>query len=281
MLDQEGAAVATTGELNSAVALATYGYPYRLERRRAEATGAIISCLWHFHPEPLLYTKATPDEPMPVLRAQTALRHLRDGTLIQQDPCHPLLDVLHAIHIFECIRTFMERAKSYRIAHVVGGQGRHSLVPGHEPATDNKCPAVQTESLELATALVRLGVPLLACEGAAPHRRLTLAAEGYTPPEPGTHHHTIASDDGSIDSKKLTLAISDGTLAARDPAHPALWCILALRNRRDMKRELDDETVPLLLHNPRSHAWARHKRSVLMLHKHVTGRDIDRARKFL
>lgn len=281
MLSEEGSAVALTDDFNTAVALATYGFPHRLERLRNEATGDVVSHLFHLEPSAVNFIPTVPGEVPTFVGAEsspvgasTFLRVLRSNILQQSDPCHPLLDVLHALHIYECVRSFMERARPFRIALVGGGRGRCSLLPGRDPAADNAGAFVETDQLELAVALIRLGVPLLRCEGVAPYRRLVLAATGY----PVGHTGAWAAIDGSCDAAKLATAITDGSLLRTDPAHPALWAIIGLRNRRAMKREMNGQKIPLLLHNPRSHDWARRKRSSIVPGE-ATGKQIDRARE--
>lgn len=264
MFSKEGQAVSVTGNFNVAVALATFGFPYQLKRMRDEPTGEVFSTLWQFGLEPLLYSKATPDEPMPAIRANVVLRMLRDGSLQENDPSSPILDVIHALNIFERIRTFMERAAPHHIMRT--SNGRATLTPGNEPAADSARPAIRTESIDLAVALVRVGVPLLACEGIAPHRQLVLAATGYD------------LGHGHVDSKTFAGELNDGTLQRTTPDHSALWAIIGLRNRRAMKTELEQGHIPLLLRNPRSNAWAKHRKSFIM-HGIQTGAAIDRARK--
>lgn len=266
MLSAEGHAVAITANFNCAVALATFGFPYRLERLRDEPTGETASCLWHIEPEPILYSKSHPDEPMPALRAQTVLRQLKAGTLQQLDPGHPIIDVLEALNIYERIRTYMERATPFRIA--ITSQGRATLIEGPEPAADNNRAAVRTDSLELATAMARLGVPLLGCIGQAPYRQIILAAQGY--------------DLGvcPVNTKELAGSINDGTLQIVHPDNPALWAITGLRNRKAMRAQMKRDAIPMLLRNPRSLSWERRHKSVIIPGT-ATGQEIDRARQNL
>lgn len=266
MLSKEGQGVACTGNFNCAVALATFGFPYSLERLRDESTGDMASCLWHIDPNPLLYSKSHPDEPMPSLRASTVLKQIREGTLAAADGAHPILDVLTALNIYERLRTAMERDTRYRIA--ITAPGRATLIEGHEPMADTPVVAIRTDSLELATALVRVGVPLLAIEGIQPHRRLVLAAHGYD------------LGSGPVDAKALAAAINDGSLQLSDPSHPALWAIVGLRNRKAMRAQMQRDAIPLLLRNPKSLSWAKHHKSSI-LHGHVDGKVIDRARQSL
>ena len=266
MFSKEGEAVSATGNFNLAVAMATFGFPHQLKRMRDEVSGNVFSTLWLFGLEPILYSKSHPEEPLPSIRANVILRMVRDGSLHAQDPSSPILDVLHALNIFERVRTFMERATPFRIAQTT--RGRATLEPGSEPAADITRPAIRTDSLELAVALIRVGVPLLACEGIAPHRRIVLAATGYD------------LGDGPVDSKTFAASINDGTLQKTSPSHSSLWAVVGLSNRRAMKAELDHGHMPLLLRNPRSVSWERRRKSFIM-HGKQDGKAIDNARKDL
>lgn len=265
MLDSEGSAVASTGNLNAAVALATFGFPYRLERLRDEPTSEVVSCLWHFATRPVLYSKAHPEEPMPHLTSQTVLRQLRSGELQQADPAHPILDVLEALNIFERLRSYMVRAVLHRIVPT-RAPGRYMLIDGAEPAGDVPRPSCTTDSTDLAVALVRMGHPLLGCTGSPPHTMITIGRDSFEP--------------GAPSATDLAQGINSGELHRTNPGHPALWAIVGQRNRRAMLAELKRDTMPMLLRNPRSLSWERRHRSVIAPGG-VTGRQIDRAREHL
>lgn len=263
MLSHEGAAVACTANLNCAVALATFGFPCRLERLRDDPTGDVVSCLWHFGPQAILFQKSRPDEPMPAITAHVVLRGIRDGAFEAADPGHPICDVIHGLNIYERLRTYMERATPYRIASTAA-PGRYTLIEGAEPAADVPRPAVRTDSIELAAALIRMGHPLLGVDGIRPHRRIALAAASYDP--------------GAISAAALAEQINTGALQAADPSHPALWVIVGLRNRISMRREIEMDAIPRLIRNPRSLGWV-HRRQSSILPAAATGKDIDLARR--
>lgn len=269
-LSNNGSSVAIVDNLHLAIALATFGYPFRLEKLRDEATGQMI-CQhhWHFDPWPTLYVPAREGEPMPNVSVATLIRSIKDGTL-QRNPVHPVCDVLDALHIYECLRHFMERGRRFRIAVVPRGEGRCSLIEGEDPMSiDPAVPRVALRQLDAAVALVRLGVPVLGCDGEKPHRRLIMAAQGYqigeTPP---------------LDVKAFVARLDDGSLQKEQPDHFVFWTLAALENRREMKRAIDRQATPLLVRDPKSSAWARRHRSGIVANPDVVkGSDIDFVRK--
>lgn len=291
MLSSTGESITIEDNLNVAVALHTCGVPCRIEHLidhehgdRAEfddSTGHIKdsrregnTCRFHLEPRPTLNLPG-PDG-APPLDFSTALvkRGLRDGTFSAADPCHPVCDAYAGLMIYESVRTWMERGVSFRIAGVVGGKGRCTLIRGHEPALDNPRPRIQTESLALTAALIRCGIPPLGVVGVAPYRQIQLAQFGW-PTWPSAEG---VADTVAMDALQLTTWINDGTLEKTHHDHPALFVLAAIHNRGRFKEAIRHGDHRRIMRNLRSAAWQKRYRCGL-IHSSADSKTIDHAHR--
>lgn len=270
MLSKQGNSVVTTDNLNLAVALATCGVPHEIKHVIDEATGQRASCLFHLDGRPILNEPGPAGEPALDFFTGTVKKGLEDGTFEKADPCHPVCDAFAGLQIYECIRTFMERAVEFRIMPVVGGEGRCTLIRGHEPACDTLCPVIKTESVALAAALCRMGFPLLRVEGAKPHRQIVL---GNYPIQP-----FFPTGEPPISAASLTASINDGTIAKTQHDHPALYVLMAIHNRAQFLNDIEYGRKSLLLRDARGSAWTK-RHVCAVVHGSATGKTIDAARR--
>lgn len=270
-----------TKNLNLAVAFATCGVDVRIEKmiainaRSSSATGS-NTC---FH----LAEANTPNEPSPdltgvdmeqaekwfrlvhqpgqplafrtgVIKAQldrAYIAQLKTGLQPLEDvePLHPILDCLIGLSIREKLLSFLKRGERYHVVPVPGVP-RAILRPGQEP---EQPAAFHTSSLALAAALVRLGVPVIGCTGAADQFRLLFPAWGHA-------LHEI----GAVDAAKLATALASGDLARQCPGHPAVWVMMAVENRNRLLANIQHQRTQLMLHDPTTLAWEKHYRSAVI-----------------
>ena len=170
--------------------------------------------------------------------------------LDESEPLHPMLDCIIGLSIREKLRTYMERGTRYRV-QVLPDAARALFVEGDQPARQ---PGLRVTHLGMASALIRLGVPVLDCTGPAGSRQLIMAGHG-----------DVLPGIGSIDGVQLARALASGDLARQCPSHPAVWVMMAIENRDRMLANIQHSRSQLLLHDPGTLAWGRHHRSALIM----------------
>lgn len=246
-----------TRNLNLATALATCGVDFNIEKILDEPTGA-RSCWFIMATTPV----ERPGDPNP-LRFSTPkiLQQIRDHTLEQSDPAHPVLDCLHGISIRESLLSWLKRGHRCRIVPIVGTERAVAEAGSEEalPVGD----LVRTPDINLAAALMRCGFP---CVGIEPGLRakFLIKNEGH---HPGRAAHIAAG-------------IRSGELSRSNEDHPALWVMMALRNRSGIMGMLKRNEELILLRDPKSVDWRRSFRSAVIF-SNANSKALDQVREHL
>lgn len=201
------------------------------------------------------------------------VRAVNRGEIDGIDPAHPILDSLGVLKIRHQLVDAVKNGTRYRIDIDASFYGA-VLWRGDEPAFVRNPPHFRTGDLKLASALIRLGMPLASITGTSPGCVFHLACPGYAlhGSEPVPASVPLAFRDLHRD----TWAHPAPTM---DPARePVLNRLCALMNALWIRDRLHDyangRTQNLIIESPFS------KRSVLMP-EDSPGHIIDRNRKFL
>lgn len=170
---------------------------------------------------------------------------IEDGTLSRNDPAHPVLDSLAALHNRECLVQWIKHGTRYCIARVTPGRDglpipRSILIKGEEPESIKHTPHLfRTGDIKIAAALARFGVPIIRLEGTADAHKFVLALHG----------HALVPAVPPVNALDHVTAYRRGTMAADDPFQ---WCVQALMNREAILDLIHRNTQLIFLRKPGS-----------------------------
>lgn len=214
-----------TRDTKEAAALATLGATVRIDRAVDAKSGREFATF---------YLGAKTEEGAGQI---SRLRRMyRERELVQKNPDHPLLWCLVAMRNRERLLDLANKGEFFRPARLKGGQ--YLLRPSDAglPGMAGKAAVVKVTELEMAATLITLGVPLLSITG--PHGERAFYVE------PGC--------EAEADVHGLILGFRNGVLAAQEPEHPMLYCMLSLYNRAKLVRALREEVQMVVVSKPNS-----------------------------
>lgn len=197
-------------------------------------------------------------------------RHLEDDTLEAGDPEHCALDALRGLEARECLLSFMNRARRYRI-QVHPTAPRAKYVEGQEPLASRLgqkgFETWSTRDTGMAAAMARVGCPVIHIAGEPPHRSYILPRFG----------HALPGRPGPEDALELYRAMQlqvdpehpqfGGELGRQCPEHPCVWVYGAIKARLMIRQQLESKDSPtrqVFLHLKNSTAWRKKGRSALI-----------------
>ena len=162
----------------------------------------------------------------------TVLNAWRSGALLRDDPSHPFVVCMTALHNAECILDWMKRGTHHRLVQIPGTElGRYE--PGPLPVYAYTA-GQRVTSLAKSCALATLGMPLLTIEG---------GGRDHTFVHGMTSLHEIAPDQFSTARELLDLSYKDQL----PYDHPFELAHAARKNRESFAKVLDREPSALIL----------------------------------
>lgn len=242
-----------TSNLNLCTAFATCGVDFTFERLLDEPTGQ----------QSTRFFLALGSRGDVHISTPGMLRQVRSGDLERTDPSHPLVDCLQGLLLREMLVTWLKRGTRFKLVPVVG-TNRATAIMGTE-ATLPVGELIRTSDLKLVAALMRSGLPCVGIEPGVEDRKFLIKPRGLFP---------------EVDGVQLAKDIRSGELAKRDPGHPALWVMMALRNRDAIRAQITKGAELVLIRNARSAAWRNLCRSAV-IYPDATSEAFDKVQRHL
>lgn len=228
-----GANAFTTSHTKLAACLVALGFPWQHKVRHRQADGRDYITF-------LFGTRSTRSQ-FPVLDISCA-QAWGKGTL---DEMHPLCVMMRALHNRERILDMHKGAECHLVAVAAGHMTK--LVPGPENPSILSIPrSVQTDDLDLVSAIAGVGIPPTLITGSAPLHWYHLPRHGFTlkgdQGQPVMHdaHHFMRRAPTAQDPQRL--ALED-----EDPLHPVVLAYDALTVRAELQAIIRRSLPSLLI----------------------------------
>jgi hypothetical protein len=233
IVTHEGTAAFMQNTLEAA-ALCACGVPLRTHKTPRERTGQVE---WRFD--------YTPSHPVPLpgvaMTANRLVHDYRSGQLEKDTPAHPFLNALRALRNRERLLRWIKAGHTAQLVrHPLADVWQYESAPLVEIPSHMAATLYHTRELKLACALGVFGVPLIRVSGILPDMTFELAGTGFpgalTPPQ----------------TAQLARDFLDGTLDARDPAHPFFIAFSAIETMQKLIRHMRSEIANIWIEKPRS-----------------------------
>jgi hypothetical protein len=272
-----------THNINLAAALLACGVQVKPVTCLHEKSGQRIT-EFHLRGDGSLPAAKLPDDDPHLVRARFALvsgqsapmitetglirMGLEQGTLEATDPHHPALDVLRVLEARECLLSFINRGTRYRI-QVHPSAPRARYVAGQEEPRfkfSAALPTWETRDTAVAACMARIGVPVIAIKGEAPHRTYVLPRFGHVLPS-RMHPEDAYELYQALQTQQDHKPVLGGELYRQCPEHPVVWGLAGCKARLMLQQVIEERRVgvaQVFLHFDRSIPWARKKRSALI-----------------
>ena len=221
-----------TRDTKEAAALATLGIPIRIDKAIDSKTGR------EFY---TFYLCAKTEEG--AMLTSRLRRMYREKQLEAQTPGHPLLWCLVALRNRERLLDLANKGRFVSLVKMKGGQCLLQDSDQGLPGLAGKAVLTKITEMEMAVSLITIGIPLLSISG--PQGQRVFYFENYS--KPG------ATGPLSIPNvHALLINYRQGLLAASDPEHPLLYCMLSLYNRAAIVKAMREQVQMVILQKPRS-----------------------------